>query len=257
MCQRPVLPIGGSGVDATERMEPPVKIAFVADLHGNWPAVCALEEDLRRQQPDRIICLGDVVGKGPSNALTYDWAMKNCDLIIGGNWDYGVGEKAFPMDAAYWNQLGEERLAVLRSLPRESEMMLSGRRVRLMHGRPVMNTLITVKDSLEDIQPFFTDAQGKPYDVVLYADAHRQAMRTVNPGLFINTGSVGNGLGVAYCCYAIVEAEPGDAPAPFEVRLRQLPYDRAQAVRDAEAAPDVPRIDTYINEIKTAVYSRR
>lgn len=233
-----------------------MKIAFVADLHGNWPATCALEADLQKQKPDRIICLGDTVGKGPSNDKTFDWAMSRCDLIIGGNWDYGVGEQAFPNDAYYWDQLGEERLRILRQLPRESEMMLSGRRVRLMHGRPVMETLITVKHDLETIQAFFTDGDGRPFDVVLYADAHRQAMRTVNPGLFINTGSVGNAMGVTYCCYAIVEAELGDQPAPFEVRLRQLPYDRQQAIRDAQAAPAVPRIETYINEIRTGVYSR-
>lgn len=233
-----------------------MKIAFIADLHGNWPATCALEKDLALQQPDRIICLGDVVGKGPSNRETFDWAMSRSDLVIGGNWDYGVGHKMFPNDQYYWEQLGEERLRTLRSLPRESELMLSGRRVRLMHGRPVMNELITVSDVASDIQPLFNAPDGGRYDVIIYADAHRQAMRTMSPGLFINTGSVGNAMGVAYCCYAIVEADEGEAPAPFEVRLRQLPYDREQAVRDAQAAPRVPRIDTYINEIKTAVYSR-
>ena len=233
-----------------------MKIAFIGDLHGNLPATRALEKDLAQQQPDRIICLGDMVGKGPSNRETFDWAMANCRLILGGNWDYGVGHQLFPNDRPYWDQLGEERLRILRQLPRESEMMLSGRRVRLMHGRPVMERLVTVANASDEIQPFFTDGDGKPYDVVIYADAHRQALRTVNPGLFINTGSVGNALGVAYCCYAIVEAEEGDAPAPFEVRLRQLPYDREQAIRDAENAPDIPRIDTYINEIRTAVYSR-
>lgn len=233
-----------------------MKIAFVADLHGNWPATCALEKDLELQKPDKIICLGDVVGKGPSNVETFDWAMRRCDLVIGGNWDYGVGYQMFPNDEPYWQQLGEDRLRKLWALPKESEMMLSGRRVRLMHGRPVMEKLVTVRDSLEDIQPFFTDGDGRPYDVVIYADAHRQAMRTVNPGLFINTGSVGNALGVAYCCYCIVEAEEGSDPAPFEVRLRQLPYDREQAIRDAQAVPEIPRIDTYINEIRTAVYSR-
>lgn len=233
-----------------------MKIAFVADLHGNWPATCALANDLSLQKPDRIICLGDMVGKGPSNAQTFDWAMEHADLILGGNWDYGVGEKLFPNDQYYWEQLGEERLSVLRKLPTEAELMLSGRRVRLMHGRPVMEKLITVADHYDTIQSLFTDPDGRPYDVIIYADAHRQAMRTVSPGLFINTGSVGNALGVAYCCYAIVEAEEGAEPAPFEVRLRQLPYDRAQAIRDAEAAPLVPRIETYINEIKTARYSR-
>ena len=233
-----------------------MKIASIGDLHGNLPATRALEKDLAQQQPDRIICLGDMVGKGPSNRETFDWAMANCRLILGGNWDYGVGHQLFPNDRPYWDQLGEERLRILRQLPTESEMMLSGRRVRLMHGRPVMEQLVTVANASDEIQPFFTDADGRPYDVVIYADAHRQALRTVNPGLFINTGSVGNALGVAYCCYAIVEAEEGDAPAPFEVRLRQLPYDREQAIRDAENAPDIPRIDTYINEIRTAVYSR-
>ncbi len=233
-----------------------MKLAFVADLHGNWPATCALEKDLAIQKPDRIICLGDLVGKGPSNAQTFDWVMAHCDQVIGGNWDYGVGHQEFPNDQYYWEQLGEERLRILRSLPTESEMMLSGRRVRLMHGRPVMEKLVTVKDPIDVIQSFFTDADHKPFDVVLYADAHRQGVRTVNPGMFINTGSVGNAMGVTYCCYAIVEAEPGDAPAPFEVRLRQLPYDREQAVRDAQAAPRVPMIESYINEIRTGVYSR-
>jgi len=233
-----------------------MKIAFVADLHGNWPATCALEKDLAIQQPDRIICLGDLVGKGPSNAQTFDWVMAHCDLVIGGNWDYGVGHQEFPNDQYYWEQLGQERLRILRSLPTESELMLSGRRVRLMHGRPVMEKLVTVKDPADVIQSFFTDPHAKPFDVVLYADAHRQGVRTVNPGMFINTGSVGNAMGVPVCCYAIVEAEPGDTPAPFEVRLRQLPYDREQAVRDAQAAPRVPLIESYINEIRTGVYSR-
>jgi predicted phosphodiesterase len=233
-----------------------MKIAFVADLHGNWPATCALEKDLAIQQPDRIICLGDLVGKGPSNAQTFDWVMAHCDPVIGGNWDYGVGYQEFPNDQYYWEQLGEERLRILRGLPTERELLLSGRRVRLMHGRPVMEKLVTVKDPVDVIQSFFTDPHGKPFDVVLYADAHRQGVRTVNPGLFINTGSVGNAMGIPVCCYAIVEAEPGETPGPFEVRLRQLPYDREQAVRDAQAAPRVPLIESYINEIRTGVYSR-
>src|SRR5699024_12033676 len=46
------------------------------------------------------------------------------------------------------------------------------------------------------IEPFFQDGQGGRYDVVGYADAHRQGLRTVTPGVFFNTGSVGNAMGV-------------------------------------------------------------
>ena len=78
----------------------------------------------------------------------------------------------------------------------------------------------------------------------------------MEPGLFVNTGSVGNSIGSTQCCYVILSGEEGPSPAPFEIRLRQLDYDRDQAIRDALDAPDVPRIETYIREIQTGIYSR-
>ena len=42
------------------------EIALVADLHGNWPAVQAVERDIRARGIQKIWCLGDLVGKGPS-----------------------------------------------------------------------------------------------------------------------------------------------------------------------------------------------
>ena len=233
-----------------------MQIALIADLHGNRPAVEALERDLALIRPDKIWCLGDLVGKGPSSDFTFDWAMAHCGMILGGNWDYGVGDREFPKDVFYWSQLGEKRLEVLRSLPREHELILSGKRIRLFHGRPVMSRLVYATDDESVIRPFFTAPDGGQYDAVIYADAHTQAMRNMEPGLFVNTGSVGNSIGSTQCCYVILSGEEGPSPAPFEIRLRQLDYDRDQAIRDALDAPDVPRIETYIREIQTGIYSR-
>lgn len=232
-------------------------IALVADLHGNRPATLALEKDLRALKPDRVLCLGDVVGKGPSNDFTFDWAFAHCEVVLGGNWDYGVGNRQFAPDAYYWEQLGPRRMETLRSLPLEHELWLSGRRIRLFHGRPVMERLIIPQEDPALIDPLFQAPDGGRYDAVIYADAHRQALRTMSPGMLVNTGSVGNALGVPKCCYALLSGEEGPAPAPFEIRLRQLEYDRSQAVRDAQAAPGVPRIDAYIREIQTGIYSRK
>lgn len=232
-----------------------MRIALVADLHGNWPATQALEKDLALQGPDQIICLGDCVGKGPSNGLTYDWVMEHCHVVLGGNWDYGLGEKRFPMDLFYWEQLGEERLAALRGLPREYRLTLSGRSIRLFHGRPVMEELVTLRDDTQRIEPFFQGEEGSRFDVVGYGDAHRQGLRTMTPGLFFNCGSVGNALGEARCCYALLEGDD-EKSGPFEIRFRSLDYDRDQAVRDAKNTPGIPRIETYIREIQTGMYSR-
>ena len=61
------------------------RIALIADLHGNLPAVEALEQDLKTRSVDEIWCLGDIVGKGPSSPDTFDWAMAHCSLILRGN----------------------------------------------------------------------------------------------------------------------------------------------------------------------------
>ncbi|NLO85823.1 MAG: metallophosphoesterase family protein, partial [Clostridiales bacterium] len=208
-----------------------MKIALIADLHGNKPATEALERDLQIQKPDLIYCLGDIVGKGPSSDFTFDWALRHSDLILAGNWDIGVGKKLFAQnDHPYFDQLGEERMNKLLTFPIEHEIMMSGRRIRLFHGRPLMKELIMIHHERDLIAPFFFDNQGDAYDVVAYADAHRQGVRTVSmqsmhpqdansmdrygqgshSGIFLNTGSVGNAMGVAKCCYAIIEGEMGE-----------------------------------------------
>lgn len=220
-------------------------IAMIADLHGNRPATEALEKDLAITRPDDVWCLGDIVGKGPSNVFTYDWAVKHASKIIGGNWDYGVGGKHFPNDHWYWESLGEERLQYLNQLPREETVWLSGRKIRLFHGRPVMDVLVGVRNEEDVLDPYFRCEDGSRWDAVIYADAHRQAMRTMNPGYLINTGSVGNALGEVHGCYLLVECVPGMEKAPIEFRFRQFEYDREAAALDAEAELNLHNRDFF------------
>lgn len=42
-----------------------MKIAVLADIHGNLEALTAVTADLQQQGADRIICLGDSIGYGP------------------------------------------------------------------------------------------------------------------------------------------------------------------------------------------------
>ncbi|HPS82246.1 MAG TPA: hypothetical protein PLP25_10375, partial [Candidatus Limiplasma sp.] len=150
----------------------------------------------------------------------------------------------------------EKRMETLRNLPLEKTLTLSGRRIRLFHGRPVMRTLVTAQHDAQTIDPFFTDCNGFRCDCVGYADAHRQALRMLTPGLFFNCGSVGNALGTPVCCYATLEGAERDPDASLDIRLITRPYDRAKAVEDARVATQVPLIDTFIREVQTGQYSR-
>ena len=229
-------------------------IALIADLHGNMTAVEALERDLKRRGADALWCLGDLVGKGPSSDRTFDWAIANCDLILRGNWDEGVGMKLFPNDTYYYRQLGKERLDRLTSFPLEHHTRLSGRNIRLLHGRPIMKDLINPHLSpVSELEALFAGG----FHVVGYADTHRQSLRTLSSGMLFNTGSVGNGLGQNMVQYALMEGDPDNDKAPFDLRMVTLPYDIEQAVRETQDHPGLPNAQLFIKEIQSGVYARK
>lgn len=232
------------------------QIALVADLHGNLPAVEALDADLKARGIEKIWCLGDVVGKGPCSADTYDWAVNRCEIILMGNWDEGIGARRFPKDEFYYHQLGEKRMAGLLSFSMEHNCLISGRKMRLFHGRPIMSGPFHVHTDKEILLPFF----NPDIDILGYADVHRQGQRVLDGGrILFNTGSVGNGLGCAMVQYAILRGELNSARfAPLEISMITLPYDRQRAIRDTDRAEKAGLVnaDAFRKEIMTGVYSR-
>lgn len=227
-----------------------MKIALIADLHGNMTATLALEKDLAYRKVDQIICLGDLVGKGPRSDLTFDWAMAHCDLILRGNWDEGIGKEAFPHDSFYHRQLGKARLNALCALPLEHTLHLARQSIRLIHGRPVMPTLLSLNDSEETWKPYL-----ERHDMLIYADSHRQGMRTLNCGILCNTGSVGNSTGINRVQYMILEVGP-HTPG-IDCTMLALPYDVQAAAKEAMATENMPFRDAYIHEITTGEYVSR
>lgn len=231
-----------------------MKIAMIGDLHGNLPATQALDTDLKRRGINRIFCLGDMIGKGPSSPETLDWALENCEVILQGNWDSGIGFKEFPADEFYYRQLGEKRMKILRELPLEHVCTLSGRKTRLFHGRPVMPGAIQTYGDGDTLEKFFLP----DFEVVGYADVHRQGLRVLkHKGILFNTGSVGNGLGVNMVQYCIVECG-NRRTDPLDITMVTLPYDNERAAQDAREAGKrgLVNADLYEREVLTGYYSR-
>ena len=231
-----------------------MKIVMLADLHGNLPATLAMDAMLQQVQPDEVWFLGDAVGKGPSNAETCDWVRSHCTLCLGGNWDYGIGGKEFAEDGYFWAQLGPERMDWLKNLSREAEVTLGGIRFRLFHGRPV-TPLMRVNDDKELLGQAFHTGKGD-FGGVIFADSHRPFVRSLQDGYIINTGSVGNSLGVNRAHALLVEGEKGDTPAPLMFTILSVPYDNQAAADIARQDEHLPHRDAYINEIITGKYSR-
>lgn len=236
-----------------------MRIALLADLHGNMPAVEAVDAHIRTQRIDAIFCLGDMVGKGPRSADALDWALSRCDVVIQGNWDEALWQGHLMPESIRYHagQLGAERMRLLQSLPYEHRLTFAGRKVRLVHGRPLVDEALGSDSPLEKRMALFDTDDGYLPDVVGFADVHRPFYQHMCRGVLLNTGSVGNPLaGQPYASYVILEGEMGDAPGPILHTIVQLPYDRDEAVRQAMAARDMPMRDAFINEVRTGRYSR-
>lgn len=236
------------------------KILFLADLHGNMIATLALEREIERIKPDEIWFLGDAVGKGPESHKTVDWVRVHCDHFLAGNWDLGVigtpeeqGSESY-LEDFYRKQLGMERLRWLDSLPLEDEVLISGINFRLFHGRPIDINYHSYLP-MEELHSGFTDTKGILHGGFISADGHRPYLRETDLGYALNTGSVGNSLGIPRCHALLVEGELGSAEVlPISFHILSIPYDNQLAAEVADQYPDLPNKEAYKREILTGVY---
>lgn len=231
------------------------KIVLLADLHGNLPATKAIEKELERIAPDEVYFLGDAVGKGPDSDKTCDWVRTHCKYHIGGNWDFWVGNDEIPDNLFFSGQLGRERLEWLNSLPTELELLISGIRFRLFHGRPVTD-LFQGSDSDEKLSSYMVKGE-KIYGGMICADSHRPYERITKMGYALNTGSVGNSLGVPRAHALLLEGEKDcRTEAPLYISTISVPYDNKKAAGLAEKCQGLPMKEAYIREVMTGVYAR-
>lgn len=233
------------------------RIAIIADIHGNIPALDAVLKDIKSKEIDIIICLGDLAGKGPSSAEAVDTIKEHCDYIIKGNWDFLITEEETDMLRWHQNKLGKERLSFMKGLPIYLEFYMSGKLVRLCHASP--NDLFhrthlnsTMEERLKLFEP--TKTLNKYADVIGYGDIHGAHVDNFDGKTIFNTGSVGNPLEITQASYAIIEGEyDSHKQASLTISIVRIPYDIDKAVEQA-LATDMPDKEAYINELKTAIY---
>jgi predicted phosphodiesterase len=236
------------------------RIAVISDIHGNIPALEAVLQDLGRRQIARVLCLGDLVGKGPDSAGAVDRCREVCEAVVMGNWDSFIcAEADMPMAEWHRQRLGPERLAYLAALPGTLEFTLSGRRVRLFHAsQQGIFHRVHMYDTRESHAAMFANTpftgDAIEPDVVGYGDIHSAYVLNLYHRVLFNVGSVGNPLDLPLAAYAILEGAYGStAPGPFTVTIVRVPYDIERAVAEAEAA-QMPDLQPYVAELRTARY---
>lgn len=237
------------------------RIAVIADIHGNMPALETVVADIQGRGIKRIFCLGDMVGKGPHSDKAVDFCRENCEETVIGNWDNALIERRHGHPVLKWHQdrLGEERLKYLESLPNTIDFHISGRNVRLFHASQVgVDYRVYVWDPEEKHLAMFTNTgfTGNSFtpDTVGYGDIHMVYMKNMRNRILFNAGSVGNALDEPTAAYAIMEGDFGSTEKGcFSVNMIRLPYDIELAIEQA-GEEGMPDLVPYANELRTAVY---
>ena len=62
-----------------------MRIAIIADIHGNLPAFETVLTDLRRQSPDLLVIAGDIVIGAPDSLACWQLAQSLACPIVRGN----------------------------------------------------------------------------------------------------------------------------------------------------------------------------
>jgi predicted phosphodiesterase len=229
-----------------------MRIAAIADVHGNLIALEAVLSHVRASAPDIMINLGDLVSGPFDPAGSADAQMGLGCPTIAGNHERQLLEGATGFSDAFARpRLGKKHLEWIASLPKT--LTLAEGQVFACHGSPAGGDLEylledvrsgrPMVDTEEAIRPRLIGAEGA--SVVLCGHTHISRAVAVGGVLVVNPGSVGMPAyrdvtpvphvmeaGAPHARYALIEK----LPCGWAVELRAVPYDFDSAAHQAEKA---------------------
>jgi putative phosphoesterase len=211
-----------------------MRVAVLADVHANAPALRAVLDELDSDPVDAIVAAGDLVS-GPLNAEVLDLLSSRSEPV---HWVRGNGEsdalEADPgrtdasstQDSAIWTaaSLDERRRDELRSWP----ISLCLDDVRFCHGTPRDEHEIITRATPDEI---LAEALSEVTEsLVVGGHTHQQMVRRVDDRItYVNAGSVGFPYEDAPGAYWLIVADG-------HPELRRTSYDVEAALREMRTA---------------------
>ena len=238
------------------------RIAILSDIHGNMPALEAVLDDIKLRNIDEVVCIGDLVGKGPEPSKVIASIRENCDVVIKGNWDEFILNES-DSQSILWqqNQLSEEDKMYLKLLPFCYEFMLGEKFIRCVHASPrSVHERILPFHPLEQQETLFENSEhtlnicgNRTPDYFVYGDIHYACVKPIDgKGILVNVGSVGNPLEIPEASYCILE----QVGKSVGVQLIRVPYDK-EAVLNIAIEAGLPDFEVYKAEIMECIYRGR
>ncbi len=173
-----------------------MKILFLSDIHGNYPALLSLEKYF--SEVDKIICLGDVVGYHCFVNEVIDFLILHKVFCIQGNHDRYLiegleNQSKFINDSVRFGieiaqkKITEKNKKWLGELPTSYSFKQDDNSIFCCHGSPwdVTNEYIYADSDKFHIMTDFA------YDIIVLGHTHRAYTKYNENQIVFNPGSVG------------------------------------------------------------------
>jgi len=228
-----------------------MRIAIFSDIHGNDFAFETVEADIKKQNIDQLVCLGDAIQGGPQPKQTVERLRRlDCPVVLGNAdaWmlsgietvDDGIPEERL-------KKMGEIRLWSLSQLTEDDREFIANFQATVtlqladqlellcFHGSPTSFDDVMVPSASDEVFEKFLGAYADK--ILTGGHTHAQQIRDIGDHFFFNPGSVGrvsrydqvtgNIKTQPWAEYAILNAHKGQISLEF----RRIPYDVDEMIR--------------------------
>ncbi len=172
-----------------------VKIGILADIHSNIRALEAVLSNFKKQDVDKVFCLGDMIGyyHNPAEVINLLKSIR-ASCILGNHEAYLLGYKKCSIEK--WRlcflDLAKEKFTThqfnwLKELPDSLELTINSKKIAFFHGSPW--------DHLEGyVYPDFSGFEKfhkLSYDFIFLGHTHHKMLKVFKNTRIVNPGSCG------------------------------------------------------------------
>ena len=218
-----------------------MRILLIADIHSNWPALLAIDEDF-----DECLFLGDLVDYATDPVPCLEWVQEHATHLVRGNHDHSVAQRvtvrptgSFRLISAamrdhHYQVLSDEHLTWLARMPVTQHVICGDHSFLLVHASPrdPMDEYVG-----EDAEQWQLRLNHVNVDFVCVGHTHIPMHLQLEDTQVVNPGSVGQPRdGDPRAAYAIIENG--------RVEFHRVEYDidrTVQHMRDAHIDPEIVR----------------
>ena len=207
------------------------RLAVLADIHGNLPALQVVIDDMAQFDVDHVVVAGDSVNWGPYSREVMEIISERRWAVIRGNNEFYALDYNTPRMPPHWStftmppilrqNLGADWLRIIACLPDELCLRFpDAPAIRMVHGIPGNPfQAISPRSSTGDVKTWLADV---PESTVICGHSHIALERRSDRWHIFNPGSVGIPLdGEISASYMILD---GDASGWKMVAHRRVPF---------------------------------